>query len=100
MQIDILMCKLCYPWCIKHQRDIFALSAVYQIYCTGGAFEVWLKYEISSNIDLYHVNNATRQQCFNCQKTKDAAYFESWHLWHLILNKCAPYWYQAIRNSM
>ena len=41
------MCKLCYPWCIKHQRDISALSAVYQVYRTGGAFEVWLKYEIN-----------------------------------------------------
>ena len=50
MQIDILMCKLCYPWCIKHQRDISALSAVYQVYRTGGAFEVWLKYEISVDI--------------------------------------------------
>ena len=47
MQIDILMCKLCYPWCIKHQRDISALSAVYQVYRTGGPFEVWPPYEIN-----------------------------------------------------
>ena len=32
---------------IKHERDLYALSAVYQIYCTVVTFEVWLQWEIS-----------------------------------------------------
>ena len=31
---------------IKHERDLYALSAVYQIYCTVVTFEVWLQWEI------------------------------------------------------
>ena len=33
---------------IKHERDLYALSAVYQIYCTVVTFEVWLQWEIMS----------------------------------------------------
>ena len=33
--------------CIKHQRDLHALSALYLIYCTGGSFEVLLQWEVS-----------------------------------------------------
>ena len=38
---------------IKHERDLYALSAVYQIYCTVVTFEVWLQWEI--NITYTHI---------------------------------------------
>ena len=37
---------------IKHQRDLYTLSAVYQIYCTVVTFKVWLQWEIMWFITL------------------------------------------------
>ena len=38
---------------IKHERDLYALSAVYQICCTVVTFEVWLQWEINKSICVY-----------------------------------------------
>ena len=35
---------------IKHERDLYTLSTVYQIYCTVVIFEVWLQWERSTSI--------------------------------------------------
>ena len=32
--------------CIKHQRDLHALSTLYPVYCTVLSFEAWLHHEI------------------------------------------------------
>ena len=34
--------------CIKHQRDLHALSTLYPVYCTVLSFEAWLHHEIST----------------------------------------------------
>ena len=39
---------------IKHERDLYVLSAVYQIYCTVVTFEVWLQWEINKYICMLY----------------------------------------------
>ena len=41
--------------CIKHQRVIHALSAMYHIYIPVGSFEVWLHHDIY--IYIYYIYN-------------------------------------------
>ena len=38
--------------CIKHQRDLHALSTLYPVYCTVLSFEAWLHHEII----IYNIN--------------------------------------------
>ena len=40
---------------IKHERDLYAFSSVYQIYCTAVTFEVWLQREIIVGIYMQYM---------------------------------------------
>ena len=39
--------------CIKHQRDLHALSTLYPVYCTVLSFEAWLHHEIITCYSLF-----------------------------------------------
>ena len=46
---------------LKHQKDSYALSALYGIYGTGGSFEVWLQQDITT---ARVANLKTEKCCF------------------------------------
>ena len=81
---------------IKHERDLYALSALYLIYSTANSFEVWLQWDIKS-IDLFRLSKTifmniqirhdvildTLMAAVNVLRQWKLNQFQSWRL-----NKC------------
>ena len=87
---------------IKHQRDIYALSALYHIYSTAKAFEVWLHHDIYNymcNASIHYVCNNTVTCTFSTYEHSDYTHTitnNNDEICHVILLK---YFYNHVRTT-